>query len=190
MRCPQSLSYPTTLLTADSELSCNKNMLYMCNKPACFSCDLWLTFTIVHLKGSLTPFVFYIFDFFCAYLAGYILPDVNTDVKPVMSVPGFRIREQKSNEFGALSAVLEFSVPLAQVSKIELVFCTDITDPAHAREIPVDAALTEEERDGAAFVTATVSDFSFAPDIAVDELTNFSALRVACEGWTEGGANS
>ena len=99
-----------------------------------------------------------------------------------MSVPRFRIREQKSNEFGALSAVLEFSVPLAQVSKIELVFCTDITDPEHAREIPVDAALTEEERDGAAFVTATVSDFSFAPDIAVDELTNFSALRVACEG--------
>ena len=63
-----------------------------------------------------------------------------------MSVGDFRILEQKSNEFGVTNISFEFSITEGSVSKIDLLFCVDLTDTDHTREVQVDAALDEETR--------------------------------------------
>ena len=99
----------------------------------------------------------------------------------IMSVGDFRILEQKSNEFGVTNISFEFSITEGSVSKIDLLFCVDLTDTDHTREVQVDAALDEETRNGKTVILVAITDFSFSADLSVDELTNFGGLKVICE---------
>lgn len=94
-------------------------------------------------------------------------------------IANFRLIEQKQNEYGALDLTLSFTVMSESISRLDVLFCSDITD--QKRMIPMDAAIEQSCSEGAVQATVIIKDFTFSKDEDLDALANISAIVIVAE---------